>query len=62
MAALSGTKDYGFIADGPHVHELSTIMNIMEYAGTSIGIPCKVDAKVTTTDWATRHSLDFERT
>jgi hypothetical protein len=56
------SKDYGFTSEGPHIEELSTIMHIMESAGTAIGIPCKVDAKVTTTDWATRHSLEFERT
>lgn len=41
--------------------ELSTIMDIMEHAGKIIGIPAKVDAKITTTDWATRHSLIFNR-
>lgn len=53
--------DYAFQDDGPHIQELSTIMDIMESAGKSIGIPCKVDAKVTTSDWATRHSLEFNR-
>lgn len=51
-----------FQENDPHIQELSTIMSIMESAGTCIGIPCKVDAKVTTTDWATRHSLEFNRT
>lgn len=53
--------DYAFQDDGPHIQELSTIMDIMESAGKAIGIPCKVDAKVTTSDWATRHSLEFNR-
>lgn len=61
VAALDDSKDYGFISNGPHVQELSTIMHIMESAGTAIGIPCKVDAKVTVSDWATRHSLEFNR-
>jgi hypothetical protein len=52
---------YYFKENGPHVQELSTIMHIMESAGTAIGIPCKVDAKITISDWATRHSLEFER-
>ena len=37
--------------------ELQTIMKIMEDTGKEIGIPCKVDAKETTTTWANRHSL-----
>jgi len=41
--------------------ELSLIMNTMEQAGLQLGIPCKVDAKITTTNWATRKSLQFER-
>jgi DNA polymerase I-like protein with 3'-5' exonuclease and polymerase domains len=41
--------------------ELSLIMNAMEQAGLQLGIPCKVDAKITTTNWATRKSLQFER-
>jgi DNA polymerase I-like protein with 3'-5' exonuclease and polymerase domains len=62
VAATPGSEDYQFIEDGPHVQELLTIMQIMESAGTCIGIPCKVDAKVTISDWATRHSLEFNRT
>jgi len=37
--------------------ELQIIMKIMEDTGKEIGIPCKVDAKETTTTWANRHSL-----
>jgi DNA polymerase I-like protein with 3'-5' exonuclease and polymerase domains len=33
---------------------LNNIMRIMEDTGKQIGIPCKVDAKYTTTNWATR--------
>jgi len=41
--------------------ELSLIMNAMEDSGLELGIPCKVDAKVTNTDWATRYKCEFER-
>lgn len=38
---------------------LNTIQYIMEESGKHIGIPCQVDAKVTTTDWATRYDLQI---
>ena len=41
--------------------ELRKIMDLMELAGTEIGIPAKVDAKITTTNWADRESLDLSR-
>jgi DNA polymerase I-like protein with 3'-5' exonuclease and polymerase domains len=40
--------------------ELQTIMKIMEDTGKEIGIPCKVDAKETTTTWANRSSLTID--
>lgn len=39
--------------------ELRKIMDLMERAGKEIGIPAKVDAKITTTNWADRKSLDL---
>lgn len=39
--------------------DLQTIMKIMEDTGKEIGIPCKVDAKETTTTWANRYSLSI---
>lgn len=41
-------------------HHLTNIMNLMELAGHKIGITSKVDAKITTTDWATRTKLNLE--
>jgi DNA polymerase I-like protein with 3'-5' exonuclease and polymerase domains len=39
---------------GIHQPHLSEIMKIMEDCGNRIGVPCKVDAKITTTTWADR--------
>lgn len=37
--------------------ELNNIMKIMEDTGKAIGIPCKVDAKYTNTNWADRTKI-----
>lgn len=58
----NGKKDtVSIMYDPVYSLHLSNIMQIMEDSGKEIGIPCKVDAKITTTNWADRTSLEFER-
>jgi DNA polymerase-1 len=47
-----------FTSDANYWDELKGIMRVMENTGKEIGIPCKVDAKVTTTNWANREKLE----
>ena len=50
-----------FVSKSTNYDALSIIMNEMEDAGTRIGIPTVVDAKICTRDWATSTPLEFER-
>jgi DNA polymerase I-like protein with 3'-5' exonuclease and polymerase domains len=46
-----------FTSDRTYWGELNAIMKTMEDAGKEIGIPCKVDAKITNTTWSQRDKL-----